>query len=208
MITTNKLTLIYDDLCPLCVWYTGLFVKYGLLTKENRVPFSKAPDALTATIDFERAKDEIPLVNSQTHEVFYGIDALLVILEQRFPRIGIVGRAKPIHWFLKKVYRFVSFNRKVIIARKCGKGDIDCSPSFNKFYRLLLLLVAFALGMLLLPVLHEKILRYIPSYPISLGNLLIAALILALINYIRRLLSLTCYENYCLKCLQTGGLSI
>jgi hypothetical protein len=26
----NKI-LVYDDHCPLCQWYSGLFVKYGLL---------------------------------------------------------------------------------------------------------------------------------------------------------------------------------
>ena len=34
--------LLYDDYCPLCSWYSGLFVKFGLLNAGNRIPFSKA----------------------------------------------------------------------------------------------------------------------------------------------------------------------
>jgi len=38
METTDKI-LVYDDACPLCVAYTGAFVKTGLLTAEGRKSF-------------------------------------------------------------------------------------------------------------------------------------------------------------------------
>ena len=56
----NKV-LLYDDYCPLCSWYSGLFVKYGLLDASSRVAFSTADIKMLTSIDIEKAKDEIPL---------------------------------------------------------------------------------------------------------------------------------------------------
>ena len=53
--------LLYDDYCPLCSWYSGLFVKFGLLDAENRIPFSKADIEILTSIDVEKGRDEIPL---------------------------------------------------------------------------------------------------------------------------------------------------
>ena len=42
--------LLYDDYCPLCTWYSGLFVKFGLLSPGNRIPFSKVAVEILASI--------------------------------------------------------------------------------------------------------------------------------------------------------------
>src|SRR5258706_13458694 len=75
--------LLYDDYCPLCTWYSGIFVKSGLLKPENRIPFSKADIEILTTIDMEKGKDEIPLFDTKTQTTLYGIDALLEILGQK-----------------------------------------------------------------------------------------------------------------------------
>jgi predicted DCC family thiol-disulfide oxidoreductase YuxK len=183
MKTSNNLLLIYDDLCPLCVWYTGLFVKYGLLDASNRKPFSQVSDQLLQKIDFEKGKDEIPLIDLGTGRAHYGIDALLMILQTKVPLIGKIGRWKPLNWLLRKMYKFISYNRKVVVAKKCGKGDIDCSPAFNLFYRSLLLLIAFAMGMLVVPVVYRLLLQSLPGYNIPLRSVLAAALLVAFVNY-------------------------
>src|SRR5215510_3037234 len=106
----NKI-LIYDDNCPLCTWYSGLFVKYGFLNEDGRKPFSKLDDRLLSQIDFARSRNEIPLLNTSTHEVVYGIDALLEVLDQKAPFIKTTGKFGPLTWILKKIYKLVSFNR-------------------------------------------------------------------------------------------------
>src|SRR5687768_1351216 len=137
---TNKI-LIYDDNCPLCTWYTGIFVKCGLLPAEGRKAFSVIDPALFDKIDFAKSRNEIPLIDTPTGKVFYGIDSLLEILDQKIPLIKRICNFKPLKWLLHKLYRFISYNRKVVVARKCSNGAIDCTPDFNYFYRILFMTV-------------------------------------------------------------------
>ena len=130
----NKI-LVYDDTCPLCTWYSGLFVKYGFLKANGRKPFSTLDVDLLSKIDFDKSRNEIPLLDISTNKVLYGIDALLEILNQKIPFIKATGNLAPLKWVLKKIYKLISFNRKVIVAKKCGPGNIDCSPDNNYLYR-------------------------------------------------------------------------
>ena len=52
----NNKTILYNDACPLCSWYTGAFVKTGLLDKEGRKAFSTASPELLQCIDRHRGK--------------------------------------------------------------------------------------------------------------------------------------------------------
>jgi len=79
----NNKILLYDDYCPLCSWYSGLFVKFGLLSPENRVPFSKADIAILTSIDVEKGRDEIPFIDIETGVTVYGVDTLLEILGKK-----------------------------------------------------------------------------------------------------------------------------
>ena len=137
----TDLLLIYDDHCPLCSWYSGQFVKYGLLQKENRQPFSKVAEHWLQQIDFDASRNRIPLIDKKTGTVTYGLDALLVLLGQRFPWIQRVGHWKPVHAFLEQLYALISYNRKVVVAVKCGNGEIDCAPDFHLGYRITFLLL-------------------------------------------------------------------
>lgn len=136
--------LIYDDTCPLCTWYSGLFVRCGFLNAEGRKPFSTLDSDLLSKIDFDKSRNEIPLLDTRTNKVFYGIDALLEILDQKIPLIKTAGNRAPLKWVLKKIYKLISFNRKVIVAKKCGPGNIDCSPDMNYVYRLIFMSVCLS----------------------------------------------------------------
>jgi len=142
--------LVYDDNCPLCGWYSGLFIKYGFLNADGRKPFSTLDENLLSKIDFAKGRNEIPLLDPVTNKVFYGIDALLEILDQKIPFIKTVGNFAPLKWFLKRFYKFISFNRKVIVAKKCGPGHIDCSPDINYKYRFIFMAVCLAFNTLML----------------------------------------------------------
>jgi predicted DCC family thiol-disulfide oxidoreductase YuxK len=137
-------TLIYDNECPLCVAYTGAFVKTGLLEKDGRKKFDEIDAAVLNTIDAQRMHNEIPLVENETGKVWYGIDALLEVLGGKMPWIKTIGNIGPVNWFLKKLYKLVSYNRKVIVAVQ-GKG-YDCSPTFSSRYRIIFLLVGLILN--------------------------------------------------------------
>jgi predicted DCC family thiol-disulfide oxidoreductase YuxK len=179
--------LVYDDNCPLCAGYSSLFVRYGLLAKEGRKPFSTLEPSLLAHIDFDKSRNEIPLVNVSTGEVLYGIDALLSILGQRFPFISRAGNTRPVKWLLQKLYKFISYNRKVIVAKKCGSGSIDCSPDLNYFYRVLFMLVFLVFNTLMLFPVYHILLSRLHGIRINATDIMAGHFGLVLINCISAL---------------------
>ena len=175
--------LIYDDYCPLCTWYSGMFVKYGFLRSENRVPFSRADIDMLTAIDIEKAKDEIPLYNKDEQTTLYGIDSLLEILSWKIPVIKSIANIQPVKWFLKKLYKFISYNRKVVVAKKCGAGVFDCSPYFSFQYRILFMIVFLVFNSLMLIPLHQNLFTRLSVYHITLAQLQFAHLSLVAINF-------------------------
>jgi hypothetical protein len=164
----NKKTLLYDDACPLCACYTGAFVKTGLLAKEGRKAYSTVSPEILKYIDQKRGVNEIPLIDHETNEVLYGIDALVSIIGQRCPFVRVLGKKESVKWPLKKLYNFISYNRKVIVARNSVAGTIDCTPDFNIFYRLLFMSVFFLFNTLMLFPVHEALVSKIPFFDITL----------------------------------------
>jgi hypothetical protein len=178
----NNKTLVYDDACPMCVWYTGAFVNTGLLDAAERKPFSAASPALLHAIDWQRSKNEIPLLDPETNKVLYGIDALLEILGQRWRCIKIIGHQRIVNWLLKRLYNFISYNRKVIVARKTAPGSIDCTPTFNAFYRALFMGVFFLFNTLMLFPVHTYILASIRWYTLTIQQFQLLHLALVSMN--------------------------
>jgi len=178
----KNLILVYDDLCPLCALYTSWFVKTGLLPAEGRKSFSDLSPVLLNKIDFDKSRNEIPLIDTNQNRVLYGIDSLLEILAQDFPFLKSIGNLSPVKWFLKKFYKFISYNRKVIVAKKCGPGAIDCSPDFNIFYRTLFMLVFLLFNTAMLFPVHNFVLRSIPQYQHSAMALQVAHACLVILN--------------------------
>jgi len=143
-------TLLYDDNCPLCAAYTQAFVKTGMLGSENRVAFSNInPSAFN--IDINRARHEIPLIDTITGEVKYGIDALAEILNQKFCFVKPVLNVPPVNWFFRKLYRVISYNRTIIISDpSVKKSCFDCSPDYSFRHRWYLTLFTWTVSFLLL----------------------------------------------------------
>jgi predicted DCC family thiol-disulfide oxidoreductase YuxK len=177
----NKI-LVYDDNCPLCEWYSGLFVKYGFLKADGRKPFSTLDDNLISKIDFDKSRNEIPLLDISTNKVLYGIDALLEILDQKIPFIKTTGNFAPLKWFLKRFYKLISFNRKVIVAKKCGAGTIDCSPDINYKYRFIFMTACLALNTLMLFPFQDHLFSKLSYYHLDLFHLQVAHFAFVIIN--------------------------
>lgn len=177
----NKI-LVYDDNCPLCSWYSNLFVKYGFINSEGRKSFSTLNEKILLKIDFDKSRNEIPLLDTSTNKVVYGIDALLEILGQKIPFIKVVGNFGPLKWLLKKFYKLVSYNRKVIVANKCGHGHIDCSPDTNYLYRFLFLSICLTFNTIMLYPLHNNIFSKLSYYHLSFFQLQIAHFVFVFIN--------------------------
>ena len=140
-------TILYDDNCPLCCWYTDAFVQTGLLTPAGRQSFTNTPlEHLEDRLDLARSKDEIPLLDADGGPTLYGIDSLLYLLGQRWAWMPKIARLAPINWFLRRLYKLISYNRRVIVAKETPAGAFDCSPQFNYFYRYLYILLTLLVG--------------------------------------------------------------
>jgi predicted DCC family thiol-disulfide oxidoreductase YuxK len=143
MRTLNNHTLLYDEDCPVCNIYTSGFIKARMLDNQGRKPFVTITTEEENYIDLERAKNEIALVDNKNKKVYYGIDSLLKVIGNSFPWMEKVGNWKPINYFLKKLYKFISYNRKVIAPSKItNKNNIQCVPDFNVKYRVFYILFA------------------------------------------------------------------
>ncbi|AWG21345.1 hypothetical protein FFWV33_07290 [Flavobacterium faecale] len=137
MKTLANHTLLYDEECPMCNLYTAGFIKANMLDNQGRKPFVNITTEEANYIDIQRAKNEIALVDTQNKRVYYGIESLLKVIGNSFPWMEKIGNWKPIKYFLKKLYKFISYNRKVIVPNKTKVGDqINCIPDFNTKYRL------------------------------------------------------------------------
>lgn len=137
METAINKAIVYDDQCPLCHWYTGEFVRFGILHPQNRLAFKDLhKQTRIDQIDAERAKSEIPLVDLQGGPTLYGIDSLIYLLQTRFPNLMKLAKWRPFYWFFKRLYFFVSYNRRVITGAHKTYYICDCTPPFNLKYRL------------------------------------------------------------------------
>ena len=179
---TNNLILIYDDYCPLCSWYSNLFVKTGLLSSKGRVPFSKADNEILSMINIDNARNQIPLIDRGNNKVYYGIDAILEVLNQKIPFIRSIGNISFVRWFLLKFYKFISYNRKVIVAKKCGNGSFDCAPDFNIQYRLMFMTTFLLFNTLMLWPIHKIVLSSFSFYHLDFTTLQLAHFAFVLTN--------------------------
>lgn len=162
MKTLENQTLLYDEDCPLCQVYTTGFIKAKMLDENGRKSYCQLDENEQTFVDINRASNEIALIDNKNQTVLYGIDSLLKVLGFSFPLIEKIGNIKPVKFFLKKLYSFVSYNRKVIIPSKINtEAKLQCVPNFNYKYRFLF--IGFATVMTAIVLYHYSFL--IPGLP-------------------------------------------
>jgi hypothetical protein len=175
----NNKVLIYDDACPLCAWYTGVFIKYGLLGNTGRKPFSDIAQYDLQNIDMDRACNEIPLLNTDTHEILYGIDAMVEMLNDKFSFVKPIARLAPVNYFLRKLYKLISYNRKGIVARVPEAGKFNCAPSYNFDYKKIFIVVCFLFSSALLLVVYKPLFGNLADIVmLAIGLMAISAVLL------------------------------
>ena len=131
----NKV-ILYDDSCPMCKAYTQGFVRMGILTPEHRVGLARAGSDYTAHLDLNRARHEIPLLDTQTGEVTYGMDVLFTLIGHRFPLFTPLFRRPHFRALVYGLYQIVTYNRRVIAGCAPPREGFDCAPDFNRAVRL------------------------------------------------------------------------
>ncbi|MFN8287314.1 MAG: DCC1-like thiol-disulfide oxidoreductase family protein [Chitinophagales bacterium] len=143
MKTLHNKVIIYDDSCPLCQVYTKAFIKVQVLNTNGRISFQQADAALLSKLNLNRARHEIPLVDTQTGEILYGLDSLTLIVANILPFTKSFITKTWFKTLLRPLYKFISYNRGVIVNAKQPAQGFSCSPDFSAGWRLALI----ALGM-------------------------------------------------------------
>ena len=143
MKTLQNQTLLYDKDCPLCYVYTSGFIKAKMLDDNGRKAYCDLTNEEQNFIDLKRASNEIALFDNKNKTVIYGIDSLLKVIGNSMPWVEKIGNLKLIKFGLKKLYSFISYNRKVIIPSKEDQTQtLQCVPDFNYKYRYTYILFA------------------------------------------------------------------
>lgn len=172
----NKV-IIYDDVCPMCKAYTAGFIKIGWL--KHRTGFATAAPEILGQIDLDRARHEIPLLDTRTGEVVYGLNALFLILGERMPFLRPLFRNRFFRAILYQLYQIITYNRRIIAGSKAPATGFDCAPDVHLFYRWLYIGLASAIALGLLA-------RYaFPLTPASSALLLLLILLLPAGLFIR-----------------------
>ncbi|TDX08594.1 hypothetical protein [Flavobacterium sp. S87F.05.LMB.W.Kidney.N] len=203
MKTLENQTLLYDEDCPLCSLYTTGFVKSGMLDENGRKSYCQLSDEEQSFVDLKRAPNEIALINNKTKTVTYGIDSLIKVIGFSFPIIEKIATVKPIHFVLKKMYSFVSYNRKVIIPGTVKEENkLECTPDFDYKYRFIFIGFALTITSLvlfgysnLIPILPNS--NMAREIILALGQIVFQSLFLlnydrkTIINYVGNLMTVS-----------------
>ncbi|HRI80278.1 MAG TPA: DCC1-like thiol-disulfide oxidoreductase family protein [Cyclobacteriaceae bacterium] len=169
MKTLTNHTIIYDNECPLCNAYTGAFVKTGMLDESGRAAYSEKHHTDTA-VNWERARNEIALINLADNSVLYGVDSLLRIIGYNMPWVQKIFRIRPLRYLLDRLYFFISFNRKVIAPGKQFEGQNLCIPDMNYTYRWTYIVFAAGVTSFILNY-YLPMVKYFP--PVKYTNLVL-----------------------------------
>lgn len=148
MLKNNK--LLIDKDCPMCKAYGACFTQLGLIDQNTLDSYQFVDEAYADKIDMARAKNEIALHDVNSAQTIYGLDALIHIVSHHSKSFRSLLHTRFIHTPLLILYRFISYNRKVIYPAPAIIGSRDCTPDVNGFYRTLyIIFVALATGLIL-----------------------------------------------------------
>lgn len=150
MKTLHNHIILYDAECPMCNLYTGAFVRNGLLDANGREAYQQYAGAACPNLDWQRAVNEIALVNQTTGEVTYGIESLLKVCGTSMPLLAPLFRWKPFLWIATKAYAFISYNRRVIIPAAATENPFGYQPSFNLKYRIAWIILSWVVTSLVM----------------------------------------------------------
>jgi hypothetical protein len=132
-------TFLYDDACPMCKGYTSVF---EIMRWSKRRGFSTIKAVDIPGLDLDRGRHEIPLVDTETGEVRYGLDAMTTVLAEGMPLLRPVLRHAWLTAILKPLYWLITYNRRVIAGTKPPAEGFDCAPDYHLGWRVTYLAVA------------------------------------------------------------------
>ncbi|WP_316832361.1 DUF393 domain-containing protein [Pedobacter aquatilis] len=160
MKTLKNHVILFDEDCPMCHAYTKAFTRLNMLPVNGRAAYQNTPAHICPMVDKKRAANEIALVNTATGEVIYGINSLFKIIGNSIPFFKPLFGFGPFLWLMKKVYAFISYNRKIIIPAEVKKDVIQ--PDFKLNYRIAFLLFTWFLTAYILTAYAQLLTDFVP----------------------------------------------
>src|SRR5689334_9317898 len=118
MKTLKDHVILYDSVCPMCNLYTKGFIEAGMLEQNGRLPYQQIPDKISCLVDQKRFVNEIALVDTSSGNVYYGVESLLRIIGHSVPLLMPLFKMKVFIKMADKLYKFISFNRRVIAPQE------------------------------------------------------------------------------------------
>jgi hypothetical protein len=179
--------MIYDNHCPLCRWYTGEFVKQGMLTENGRLAFEDASEETFQKLDLVKSRHEIPLLDVNGGATLYGLESLKYMLGLKFPKLIQILNFQPMYKLTKGFYSLISYNRRVISGSNEQGKNFNCEPDFNLFYRLLfvsltIIMASFSAILLAKELLDAELITNVRAFLPAMGLAWIATAIIARIS--------------------------
>ncbi|MEQ8812872.1 MAG: hypothetical protein RIE59_27620, partial [Imperialibacter sp.] len=150
MRTLQNHTIIYDDECLMCGVYTGAFIRTGMLDSNGRVAYSEVVDKDIPGIDWQKARNQIALIDKETNTIKYGVESLTTIIGHSMPVFRPLFGTRLFRWLISHLYLFVSYNRKVIAPGAVFEGRNKCTPDLDYAYRWAYIVVAWLVTSLIL----------------------------------------------------------
>jgi predicted DCC family thiol-disulfide oxidoreductase YuxK len=188
MKTLKEHVIFYDGACPLCQLYTKAFVRYQFLDEGGRATYQQMPERFTGLVNQNRAVNEIALINTNTGEVTYGVHSLIKILSTRFPFLKVLFRFQLFIWLASKAYRFVSYNRRIIMPPVKAQ-KVTHEPSLHIRYRILYLFITWIITAIILNAYSKTLFPLLPESTLARELMVCGGQILwqaAVISFIKK----------------------
>lgn len=164
--------ILFDAECPMCSVYTKAFVATGILRDNGRIAYQQTTAETCPMVDRQRAVNEIALINQTTGEVTYGIESLFIVFGTAFPVLKPLFTFSPFIWLMRKIYAFISYNRRVIIPAP-ATDTYAFQPTFKLNYRIAYLFFTWTITAYILTVyVHFNRLRTFNVWPAARRNTL------------------------------------
>ena len=146
----NDLELLIDEDCPMCNMYGNYLAKNDLVCLNS---YQNAVQQKSNSVNYEKAKNQIALIDHKNNKTIYGLEALYKAFEKKFPRLIGFLKLPLLAKIMPVVYAFISYNRKQI-APSASK---ICNPSFILKYRIAYLLFGLIISAFIFKIFCQKI---------------------------------------------------
>ncbi|MCE7041885.1 DCC1-like thiol-disulfide oxidoreductase family protein [Dyadobacter sp. CY312] len=180
--------ILFDAECPMCKLYTKAIVNAGILDGDGRIAYQEVTEQACPMVDWQRAVNEIALINHQTGEVTYGIESLFKVMSAVVPGLHFLFSFKPFVWLMAKVYAFISYNRRVIIPPHTNSDHFQLQPTFRLYYRIAYIVFTWFVVGFILSAYAPLLTGVIPEgesyreYIICGGQILFQGLVILVVN--------------------------